>query len=253
MKEKIFYKNSSGFKLCGILSNPIFPKKEKVVILCHGFTTDKNSITNLILEKILNESEISTFRFDFTGHGESEGELGNITISKAVDDVLTSIQFLKRLDYSKIGLIGSSFGGLASILASSRSKDIQVMALKSPVSDLYELFVLQAGEHLIEKWKNEGYIDYTSVNGDNFKLDYSLLKEAEEINVYKIASEIKIPVLIVHGDHDESVPLNQSKNLASLLKNCKLEIIKGADHRYSDSKHFNKMISLISDFIIKNF
>ncbi|MCP2597652.1 alpha/beta fold hydrolase, partial [Candidatus Aminicenantes bacterium AC-335-G13] len=102
-------------------------------------------------------------------------------------------------------------------------------------------------------WKNEGYIDYTSVNGDNFKLDYSLLKEAEEINVYKIASEIKIPVLIVHGDHDESVPLNQSKNLASLLKNCKLEIIKGADHRYSDSKHFNKMISLISDFIIKNF
>ena len=253
MKEKIFFKNSKGYKLCGILSNPDFSKKEKITVLCHGFTTDKNSSSNIMFEKILNENKISTFRFDFTGHGESEGKLDEITISIAADDVLSAIKFLKRRGYSKIGLIGSSFGGLASILASSKSNDLHIIALKSPVSDFYELFLLQGGKQLIEKWRKDGYINYTSNNGNNFKLNYSLLKEAQEINSYKVAPKIKIPVLIVHGDCDEAVPLAQSKKLASLLKNCKLEIIKGADHRYSNPEHFNKMISLISDFIIKNF
>jgi len=253
MKEKLFFKNSKKYKLCGILSNPDFSKKEKVVILCHGFTTDKNSATNIVFEKILNENKISTFRFDFTGHGESEGNLGEITISEAVNDIECAISSLKKSGYSKIALVGSSFGGLASLLCASKIDDLNLIALKSPVSDMYELFILQGGKRLIENWERHGYIDYSSSDGKNFRLKYSLVKEAKEINAYKVASKIKIPVLIVHGDYDEAVPLAQSKKLASLLRNCKLEIVKGADHRYSNPEHFNKMVSLISDFIIKNF
>ena len=66
------------------------------------------------------------------------------------------------------------------------------------------------------------------------------------------AENIEIPTLVVHGDLDEAVPVEQSIKISKILQNSKLAIIKGADHRYSDPGLFNKMIKVISDFIIKN-
>jgi alpha/beta superfamily hydrolase len=67
-----------------------------VIILCHGFTTSKDSSTNIELEQKLNSKNIATLRFDFFGHGESEGDFKNITISEAVDDILNAIKYLKN-------------------------------------------------------------------------------------------------------------------------------------------------------------
>jgi pimeloyl-ACP methyl ester carboxylesterase len=61
--------------------------------------------------------------------------------------------------------------------------------------------------------------------------------------------KIRAPALIVHGNQDETVPLGQSREAAALIPDCRLEVIGGADHTYSDPKHFEKMLALISDFI----
>ena len=251
MSEKIFFKNNNGNNLCGILSNPTLKEENPIIILCHGFATSKDSSSNLMMEKILNEKGFSTFRFDFFGHGESEGDLADITLSQAVDDIISAIEFLKSSDYKKIGLVGSSFGGMAGILAVSESKDIYILALKSPVSDLYELLI-QNGENFIKDWKEKGFINYQSGDSENFKLKYSFFEDVKKFNAYKVAQKIKIPTLIVHGDNDESVPIQQSKKLVSLIKNCELRIIEGADHRYSRPEDFIKMLFFISKFIIEN-
>src|SRR3989338_7186738 len=131
MQEKSYFSNSKGNKICGILSNPTSELSTPVIILCHGFTTSKNNFTNTKLEKMFNEQKISTFRFDFFGHGESEGNFEDITISEAVDDISNAIRLLKNLGYSKIGIVGSSFGGMAALLVASKIDDLFVLALKS--------------------------------------------------------------------------------------------------------------------------
>ncbi|MFQ5721848.1 MAG: serine aminopeptidase domain-containing protein, partial [Candidatus Aminicenantales bacterium] len=83
MKKKLFFKNSQGLKLCGILSNPTSQKDKLIVILCHGFLRSKEGRTYISLEEILNQAGISTFRFDFFGHGQSEGKFEEITSSEA--------------------------------------------------------------------------------------------------------------------------------------------------------------------------
>ena len=95
MQEKIHFSNSKGNKICGILSNPTSETNVPVIILCHGFTTSKDGSTNTKLEKIFNNHKIATFRFDFFGHGESEGNFEDITISEAVDDILNAIKYKK--------------------------------------------------------------------------------------------------------------------------------------------------------------
>jgi len=77
----------------------------------------------LRLEEILNRRKFSTFRFDFFGHGESAGEFADMTISETVDDVRSAVLFLKSSGYDRMGLVGSSFGGFASILAAGQSNE----------------------------------------------------------------------------------------------------------------------------------
>jgi len=252
MREKLFFENCEGNKLCGILSNPTSSQEKSIVILCHGFSTSKDGNTYVRLEKILNDNGVSTFRFDFFGHGESEGKFEEITTSKAVNDVLSAIHFLKDSGYTKIGLIGSSFGGMASLITASKTGDLHVLALKSPVSDYLSLIVSQQDKQEMKTWKEKGHIYFTSAEGRKLKLNYSFFKDAEKVDGYESSKRIKIPTLIVHGDKDETVPVEQSKRTAGLIENCRLETAEGADHRYTKPEDFEKMLDLISKFIIKN-
>jgi len=251
MKEKIFFKNSKGNKLCGILSNPTSQKEKPIIILCHGFSTSKEGRTYVRLEEILNDKGVSTFRFDFFGHGESEGKFEEITTFEAVDDIQNAIKFLKESGHKIIGLIGSSFGGMASIIEAGKTDDLYVLALKSPVSDYMALIHSRVDEQDIKGWKEKGVIDVTGVDGEIRILNFSFYEEAEKVKAYEAAQNIKIPTLIVHGDEDETVPIEQSRKTARLIENCRLETIEGADHTYSDRSHFKKMLELISEFIIE--
>ena len=205
-----------------------------------------------ILERIFNNNEISTFRFDFYGHGESEGKFENITVSEAVDDILNAIKFLKNKGFKKIGLVGSSFGGMASLIAASKSKYLYVLVLKSPVSDYLGKLISKISKYNIKEWKEKGFIHYESSRMGKLRLNYSFFKDAEKVSGYNVAKRISIPTFIIHGDKDESVPVEQSIKLSKIIKNSKLVIIKGADHRYTKPEYFKRCTNLIADFIIKN-
>ena len=252
--HKYFFKNSSGIELCGILSCPKTGKSGSVIILCHGFTTSKDGRTNIQLEKILNDGGLATFRFDFFGHGESGGTFENITISEAVDDVLQAFDFVKSTGFKRVGLIGSSFGGIASILAASQTDNLSVLALKSPVSDYMEILKRHNhGGKNLDDWRRKGVIFFKGATNLHLQLKYAFVEDAQKVDVTSATRKITIPTLIVHGARDETVPVTQSFKVSRFFKNCRLEILKNADHVYSQPRDFDKMIRLISDYIMGHF
>ena len=250
METLVSFKNIKGDKLVGILSNPSQDKSKPIIIICHGFASNKNRPNFVNLSLAFNQQHISTLRFDFYGHGESDGKFENITVTEAVDDILQAINYLKKLGYKKIGLCGSSFGGLASLIAASKSPDLFALTLKSPVSDFKELFNLSKTKEEISLWKKRGYDYYQNSDGNKLKLSYTFYGDIKNNTAYRIASKIPIPTLITHGDHDETVPIEQSIKTAKLIKNCTLKIVKGADHRYTNQAHAAEMLEAISNFII---
>jgi alpha/beta superfamily hydrolase len=253
MKDKFYFSNGSGFKLCGILANPTGDTKAPIIVLCHGFTTSKNGRTYTRLERMLNQKGISTFRFDFYGHGESEGKFEDITLSEAIDDVQKAIHYLKNSGHEKIGLMGSSFGGFASLIAASEFPELVLLALKSPVSDYLGLLIARDQEIDIPLWKQIGSISVVGSDGQSLQLNYSFFEDAETIKSSDAIRKIKVSTMIVHGDKDKTVPIEQSINCARLMEDCRLEIIEGADHTYSQSEHFEKMLSLITDFVCDKY
>lgn len=250
MQEKIYFENEKGLKLCGVLSNSTGDAQKPITILCHGFPSSKDSNTNLALEKALNEDGVSTLRFDFFGQGESEGNFEDITISECVEDIFSAVKYLKSLGYAKIALVGSSSGGGASIMAAAKLPDLFALVLKAPAVDHLEVEIAKRGEYGIEQCKEKGYAYHVRSNGEKFKINYSFFEDLKNNIGYDVADKISAPTLIVHGDADKDVPIVQSIKISTLIENCHLQIFHGADHRFSKSEDFEKMIHTIAEFIV---
>ena len=80
--------------------------------------------------------------------------------------------------------------------------------------------------------------------------DYAFYQDCLTRIAYEPARSIAAPTLIVQGDHDEYVPLHQSQRLYASLPGPKhLEILPGADHRFTNPSDFQRMPTLIADWI----
>jgi pimeloyl-ACP methyl ester carboxylesterase len=250
METKIFFQNSKGNKLCGILSRPNL-HKDRIVILVHGFSSNKNTKSWVLLKNLLDKEGITSLRIDLFAHGESEGNFEDLTTSQAVNDILSAIQYAKKDGYKKIGLVGSSFGGLASIMAASQSSDLSLLALKSPVSSYEEIWVHKKNPELITEWKNNGIREFEDENG-NYTLKYDFFDDIKNNQAHKVASNIKVPTLIVHGDSDTVVPVEQSIILSKIIPQCQLILVKSADHIYQDGHEMNQLVDSLNNFIVQN-
>lgn len=204
-----------------------------VLILTHGLGGSKDSSTSSILAK---KSPISTIKMSLWGHGKSKGNIKELTVSKAIKSVEKIIDAAKKSGAKNIYYYGSSFGGLVGYFI-GLNKNVKKLFLKCPLAN---------GPQLITKeqqkiWEKEGKINVSGIT-----LNYNYFKDSQKHVAFDIASKIKIPVYIIHGDEDKTVPIKQSKKMLGLLPNAKLDIIHGANHRFQEEKHFQEMIHKIS-------
>ena len=82
-----------------------------------------------------------------------------------------------------------------------------------------------------------------SLRRDGFSNDYEQFKQLS-----LPLSSIKIPTIVIHGDEDINVDLDQAVFTKDNILNAKLHIIKGADH-YMSATHSEEIEIIIKDFI----
>lgn len=222
-------------------------KGDSVAILSHGYLSNKQSRTNTELASLLNASGISAISYDIYGHGESEGDVEHLTISKAVDS-LDAVYDYAESKYRKIALVGSSFTGSITLIAASR-RDPSAIALKCPVFLPIELWNWRMGKKGIEQWKKKGFVEPFGR-----RWSYEAYEDALKYDMRGIAARIKAPALVVHGDKDITVPLSHAENLVFSLgsEEKRLVVIEGADHFFRKEGHFDRMSSLISEWLAEH-
>jgi uncharacterized protein len=250
MEESLTFQDEWGHRVSAILSRPEQPTA-KIVVLCHGFLSNKNSTTNKTLTRILNDRGLATCRFDFFGQGESEGCFEDITISLAVGQAQAAIAHVASHGYKTIGLVGSSFGGLVAILTTAQRPDIDCLALKCPVVDFAEEFRLEFGPDEMARWQATNTIPNLMGGAERVRLKYRMYEDCLQQIAYGPAAEITTPTLIVQGERDELVPLHQSRRLLEALKGPKrLDLLPDADHQFTRGEDFRTMTSAITEWLI---
>jgi len=255
-EQALTFADPSGHSVSAILATPA-GNSDRLVLLCHGFLSNKNSKTNETLTELLLDRGIAACRFDFFGQGDSEGPFERITLSTALGQVLAALDMARARGYRRIGLVGSSFGGLVAILAASRAPAsghrLSAVALKCPVPDFPEMLRLEFGEAGMERWKRSDEIPDVTGGAKPVRLQSAFYEDCLSYDAYKAAEQIQAPVLIVQGDRDEYVPLPQSRRLYDALKGRnRLEVLPGADHSFTQPEDFSRMTTLLAGWMIRH-
>ena len=243
MQKKVNFENSRGQTLAGVLHIPDNPVQGKslpmfpAVIICHGFLSNKDTRSRTNFAEALAVQGFAALRFDFANSGDSEGSPENIRVSEEAQDVISAIDFLEKtkgIDPERIGVTGSSLGGMASLLAASEDTRIKAIVAVSPVCD-FRSTVWDAGNNdNLEEWKSQGFAYRTNAKGERFRISYAFVEDGLSQDVFSAARKIRCPVLVIHGDRDQQVPVMQSRKLMQNLKpHDVLEVIEGGDHWYS--------------------
>lgn len=229
-EQRISFANSRGDTLVGVMHYAAKDRTNGAVILCHGMESDRNSEKLIFLGRHLAQRGILTLRFDFSYVGESSGKFEDITYSGEVEDLRAAYALIQSRHIGKIAIFGSSMGGTVALMFAATEPHVAALAtLAAPLhpENFPQRFLTPVG---LECWRKHGFTRY---NGQ--RLNLTLLEDLENIDVAGAARRIHCPVLILHGDNDEVVPLAEAHELHDLLANPKrLSVLKDGDHRLSN-------------------
>ena len=99
----------------------VVPEKDSydIAILMHGFTGNRNGELLTALADALLEKGVASVRFDFNGHGDSDGKLEDMTVLNEIADAKVILDHVRSLEHVRnIFLFGHSQGGVvASMIA----------------------------------------------------------------------------------------------------------------------------------------
>ena len=244
--------HQKGYPISAILTKP-HHSTSSLAILCHGFLSNKNSTTNRRLSELLLPHGISTLRFDWQGMGESGGRFEDLTVTACSRQLNHIIDFIVSEGYHELGLIGSSFGGLVSIIVGATHPELKAIGLKCPVPDFPEMLALEFGREAMQTWKHTNHIPNIIGGTEPIPLKFAFYEDCCHFNAYEQAHAIQIPTIIVHGDHDELVPRQQIDRLKQTLAGEKqLHLLKGANHHFARPEDFRTMTALLADWMTKH-
>lgn len=139
--ENVWIQGSVG-KLSAVVQTPdglTEGEKCPVVIIMHGFMGNKDGMLEKLIADKLAQNGIATVKFDFNGHGESEGEFSGMTVPNEIEDAKLVYEYVKSLPFvGDIALTGHSQGGVvASMTAGDLGADgVKCVVLLAPAAVL---------------------------------------------------------------------------------------------------------------------
>lgn len=222
------------------------------VIMCHGIKGNKTEKGNfLLLENKLNSAGISSIRFDFRAHNESEGEFVNLTVSAEIQDFENVINFAISRGKTNIILLGVSFGGsIVALLDFEKFKSVSALifwypALRYDTSTLFSAQDFKDAETIgyVEKWN--------SAHTKSYKFGKEFLRERKTFKPWERVINCSLPKLFLHGDADKDTDLFQNSiQISAKSPNSKLKILNGLDHCFVGNEKVRlEAINITFDFI----
>ena len=236
----ITFKNERGKELVGVLH---LPEKGKppLVIICHGFQNSKTDRKFIKLARVLQKEGICVFRFDFEGCGDSEGDPKEITIKNEVADLNSAFKTVQNefdLDLKRVAFVGASLGNVVTSLLLKQYKiSAKTLVFWSHAFNQRELLKNWYSKEDIREIMKKGVI----YKGDK-KIGKNYFLENKNKDYSSALSELKLPILIIHGKEDKDVPLKFSQQLKGKSKNISLIVLPKANHKFDDFQSQEELV-----------
>lgn len=203
------------------------------VCICHGVPARRVADPTdrgypLLAERFSKEGFVS-FIFNFRGTGESEG---NFDMPGWTRDLKSAIDYLSQLDAvdrSRLSLMGFSGGAMASVYCAARDRRVSSIVACACPARFFDISEFSRVEEFLAHCRQVGII-----RDSNFPPSVEKWARGfDEVRPVKWIHRVSPrPLLIVHGDSDQTVPLSHARELYHKAKEPKeISIIPGAEHK----------------------
>ena len=249
MKE--FYIDDQGIRLHAKLDMPEGYEegaKCPLAIVIHGLTGHMEETHIKAVAKLMNRLGLASLRVEMFGHGKSDGKFEDHDLFKWLENAMTVTEYAQSLDFvTDMYLVGHSQGGLTTVLLAG----MMPQAFKAAIPLSPAVMVpdgARSGVLLGRSFDPHNVPDMVYANPEQ-TIKGRYIRAAQLINIEWAISNYKGPVLIVHGDEDEAIPVKYSEELHTKYEDSELVIIKGDDHCYN--YHLDQVIDAVESFMLR--
>jgi alpha-beta hydrolase superfamily lysophospholipase len=248
----------------------------RAVLLCHGAFEFQDHWADYA--ERMQQAGISTFIFDFTGHGGSEGLRSLVDLKAWAYNIRDAVSALAARGYQEFALVGWGIGGSAALLAAAHDPRLRcAVILSAPVSlipgigerlaygvislaariisrftkkplSLSRLNELEEMRVSLDEEVNQAYFSNPKLREAYQAVPVPESLDSVWFDITQSVEKITVPVLVIHGREDEIVPVSQSEKLVDKLQGQKkLTIIEGAGH----ALHLESQNEIVFEIILK--
>ena len=249
IRERVTIDGDHG-KLQAVIQKPDLKPGQQcpMVVFCHGFGGTKEGPLFELITDSLQKHGIASIRFDFNGHGESEGKFEEMTVPNEINDAKKVIEYVRDLRYvSKIALVGHSQGGVvASMTAGELDSDISAVVLMAPAAVLRDDAI--RGSTFGKQYNPLDPPEYVELWGPQ-RLGRNYIKTAFSLPIYETAANYHGPALIIHGNGDRIVPYTYGLRFHQQWKGSEYVLQEYFDHGFSQNIY--RTTDIVSDFLLR--
>ena len=249
IRERVTIDGDHG-KLQAVIQKPDLKPGQQcpMVVFCHGFGGTKEGPLFELITDSLQKHGIASIRFDFNGHGESEGKFEEMTVPNEINDAKKVVEYVRDLRYvSKIALVGHSQGGVvASMTAGELGSDISAVVLMAPAAVLRDDAI--RGSTFGKQYNPLDPPEYVELWGPQ-RLGRNYIKTAFSLPIYETAANYHGPALIIHGNGDRIVPYTYGLRFHQQWKGSEYVLQEYFDHGFSQNIY--RTTDIVSDFLLR--
>lgn len=204
------------------------------IVFLAGFKSDMTGDKATRLEAFARERGRACLRFDYSGHGASEGRFEDGTIGAWAEDARAAVEALTE---GPQVLVGSSMGGwIALLLARDMGARVGGLVTIAAAPDFTEDgYWADWSEEERARLMEEGSVEVPSDYGEPYVITRTLIEDGRERLVLRAPLRLSMPTRFLLGTADDAVPLEWGLRLLSHAEgpDMRLTLVKGADHRFS--------------------
>lgn len=221
------------------------------IVFLGGFMSDMSGVKATWLESFAGQVGCPYLRFDYTGHGASEGRFEDGTISSWLGDTLA---VLERLTEGPQVLIGSSMGGWLALLAALECPErvVGVVGIAAAPDFTEELVSSELSADQRDTLMREGVVYIDTPYGEKpYAFTRALIDDGRKHLLLGGSIGVGCPVRLVQGYDDNDVPWEMAMAIMNRIghEDCAVTLIKDGDHRLSRPQDLAKIGAAVEDIL----
>ncbi len=218
-----------------------------------GFKSGMEGTKAVALDKLGEKLGLAVTRFDYSGHGRSQGEFENSTISLWLEDTIAAFAATKGEQI----VIGSSMGGWLAFLLNRHLRQrgenrVKALVAIAPAIDMTkDLMLARFTPGELAALEKNGRVEQPSDYGDPYVLTKELITDGQRHLLFDQPIKTGCPVHILQGGNDSEVPPAHALKLVSFLLDdpVTLTMIPDGGHSLSRQQDLKALAGVIGAYL----